>query len=87
LARNSIGILIKSLYKKPAKVAKNPIMRRRYLAGKMALRKLSLFLIQVSFKHSNEAAVKRRAPWNTSPNITPNRKGKLTMANMAGFTS
>jgi hypothetical protein len=30
---------------------------------------------------------RRRDPWPISPNITPNKKGKVTIANTAGFAS
>ena len=38
-------------------------------------------------KHRIEAKIKSIVPCMTSPNITPNKNGKLTQANNAGLIS
>ena len=41
----------------------------------------------LSEKQSRVANTKRMVPCMTSPNITPNKKGKVTMVKIAGLTS
>jgi len=41
----------------------------------------------LSEKHKIEANTKSIIPCMTSPNITPNKKGKVTIAKMAGLIS
>jgi hypothetical protein len=66
-------------------MAKNPIIRIKYLAinrGAMALSfSLSLPNTRISPK------INSSVPWPISPNITPNKKGKETWANIAGLIS
>ena len=36
---------------------------------------------------SSIAQISKNDPWKISPNMTPKRKGKVTIANIAGLTS
>ena len=73
----SIGIDIMSLYQIPQNIEKKPIIKIIYQYGindfRMLLCKNSFWIDR---KHPNKNNI---APWPTSPNITPNKNGKVTI--------
>jgi hypothetical protein len=71
----------------PQNIAKKPIITRRYLALKNVLRREPDFSIESLNKHKYDENKNNRNPWKISPNITPNKNGKVTIVNTAGFTS
>lgn len=68
----------------PQNVEKKPINNRRYLIYPRAPITVPGFL---SEKHRIVANTKRINPCITSPNITPKRKGNVTMVKIAGLIS
>lgn len=81
------GIDIKSLYINPQYVAKSPISKNKYLNARIGANPGDYFFKKSLAKHKNIPSVNITAPWPRSPNIIPNKKGKVTQANTAGFTS
>jgi hypothetical protein len=63
---------------------KNPIRRTKY---RIRWIPFNIEPLANSFKQSTTPKESSKVPWKTSPNITPNRKGKVTMAKIAGFIS
>jgi len=70
---------MKSLYIKPIKKEKNPIIATIYHKFQIAF--ISLFLIKsLSPKYiKNNPVIKSKNPCPMSPYMTPNKKGKLTI--------
>ena len=78
---------MKSLYMKPAKVAKSPISKRRYRAFKICLIE-GIFWESLELKtHIIKEVKKRVPPWPISPNIIPNKNGKVIILNTVGLNS
>jgi hypothetical protein len=71
----------------PQNVAKIPIRRSMYLAWSIPLREGKLSQRTSFIKHNTHAVTSKIIPSPMSPNITPNRKGKVTVVKIAGLTS
>lgn len=81
------GIDIISLYIKPVKVPNIPNRSSRYLNLKTSDRVGSLGLRQF-YKIQRIVPINNStAPWPMSPNIIPNKNGKVTPVKYAGFIS
>jgi hypothetical protein len=71
----------------PQKVAKRPISKTKYLSAKAGAI-AGDHLKRQSFPRTRTSPINdRNAPWPISPNMTPNKKGKVTQANTDGLTS
>jgi hypothetical protein len=67
----------------PQKIAKKPINRSKYLAL-YTYAKAGYYLPK---KHSPTAQINRTLPCPMSPNIIPNKNGKVTVVKKAGLIS
>ena len=78
LISNCSGIDIKSLYSKPENVEKKPIITIR---NRIETRVLSNSLRSSSVFHAHHISptIKKKLPWPTSPNMTPNKNGNVMM--------
>ena len=63
---------------------KKPIRRSRY---RILASEFSIEPVLKDLRQRTKAKTIRIAPWKTSPNMTPKRKGKVTAANTAGLIS
>ncbi len=72
---------------KPQNEANNPISKNRYLNYKAAAIPGPIFLKGTENKHKKAPTRNKTEPWPKSPNITPNKKGKVTHVNTVGLTS
>lgn len=75
---------MKSLYIKPQKQEKNPIISNKYLTFPSSPDSVPGFLDD---KQRIEEIIKSIAPCKTSPNIIPNMNGKVTAVKIAGLIS
>ena len=76
---------MKSLYTKPQYVEKNPIIKNRYLYGRIPFKKVLLIALYLRFNMIPNR--KRMSPCAISPNITPNKNGKVTVVKKEGLAS
>lgn len=72
---------------KPENVAKNPIIKSRYLAFNNRNNDLWFLSISSFLRHSQAENPNKIKPCPISPNIIPKRKGYVTILKAVGFTS
>ena len=68
----------------PLKNANRPIRNSKYLVGLRTFKAIGRLLLKRTKYVPNR---NKRNPWNMSPNITANKKGKVIIVNNPGFTS
>lgn len=81
--KSSNGNDIKSLYINPQKKEKNPMSNSMYL---ILYSDFSPSIFSPN-QHTKEAMKNRMRPCPMSPNITPNKNGKVTILNTFGLIS
>ena len=78
----------KSLYMIPQYTAKNPINAIKYLYGRIILNmKFCILFTSSNFHINHKPNASNIAPCPISPNITPNKKGKVIVVKIDGFIS